>query len=74
MQLRMLLITQLAPTTDGSMVHRVLTCALLTYREPLLFVIALCESYRVNVGWENPVGGSAFNTLYDDYAPGELGM
>jgi light-harvesting complex I chlorophyll a/b binding protein 1 len=42
--------------------------------EPLLFAIALAEGYRVNVGWENPAGGSGFNTLYDDYAPGELGF
>jgi len=27
-------------------------------------VIALCEGYRVNVGWANPAGGSGFNTLY----------
>jgi light-harvesting complex I chlorophyll a/b binding protein 1 len=42
--------------------------------EPLLFAIALAEGYRVNVGWENPAGGSGFNTLYNDYAPGELGF
>lgn len=31
-------------------------------REPLLFVIALCEGYRVNVGWSNPTSAN-FNTL-----------
>jgi hypothetical protein len=31
-------------------------------REPLLFVIALCEGYRVNVGWANPTSEN-FNTL-----------
>lgn len=41
--------------------------------EPLLFVIALCEGYRVNVGWSNPTSEN-FNTLRDDYKPGELGF
>lgn len=41
--------------------------------EPLLFIIALCEGYRVSVGWANPTS-SNFNTLLEDYAPGELGF
>jgi len=41
--------------------------------EPVLFGIALCESYRVSVGWANPVS-EQFNTLRSDYAPGELGF
>lgn len=39
-----------------------LSCCQLTHREPLLFVIALCESYRVSVGWANPTSEN-FNTL-----------
>jgi len=41
--------------------------------EPVLLGIALCESYRVSVGWANPVS-EQFNTLRDDYSPGELGF
>jgi light-harvesting complex I chlorophyll a/b binding protein 1 len=38
---------------------------------PLLFAIALAESYRVGRGWNDPTSEN-FNTLRDDYAPGEL--
>ena len=38
-----------------------------------MLAIGLCEAYRVSVGWANPTS-SQFNTLRDDYAPGELGF
>jgi light-harvesting complex I chlorophyll a/b binding protein 1 len=40
---------------------------------PLLFAIGLAESYRVQVGWQNPTS-KGFNKLYDDdtYIPGDL--
>jgi len=41
--------------------------------EPLVLAIGLCEAYRVSVGWANPTS-SNFNTLRDEYAPGELGF
>jgi len=41
--------------------------------EPLVFVIGLCEAYRVSYGWANP-SSSQFNTLREDYNPGELGF
>lgn len=42
-------------------------------REPLVLAIGLCEAYRVSVGWANP-SSEQFNTLREDYAPGELGF
>ncbi|MCJ1464003.1 hypothetical protein MMC07_002613 [Pseudocyphellaria aurata] len=41
--------------------------------EPLLFAIALAESYRVSVGWSNPKGGK-IQGLNEDYSPGDLGF
>jgi len=41
--------------------------------EPLLLAIGLAESYRVSVGWSNP-RGTGFNSLKDDYAPGDIGF
>lgn len=41
--------------------------------EPLVFGIGLCEAYRVSVGWADPTS-SQFNTLREDYRPGELGF
>lgn len=41
--------------------------------EPLVFAIGLCEAYRVSVGWADPTS-SQFNTLREDYRPGELGF
>ena len=41
--------------------------------EPLLFAIALAESYRVSVGWANPKGGK-IQGLNEDYSPGDLGF
>jgi len=41
--------------------------------EPLLIAIGLAESWRVAVGWANPKG-VGFNSLKDDYSPGELGF
>lgn len=41
--------------------------------EPLVLVIGICEAYRVAVGWSTPVG-TGFNTLKDDYSPGDLGF
>jgi light-harvesting complex I chlorophyll a/b binding protein 1 len=41
--------------------------------EPLLFAIALCEAYRVGLGWATP-RSQDFNTLRDDYEPGNLGF
>ncbi|KAG0559068.1 hypothetical protein M758_10G074500 [Ceratodon purpureus] len=41
--------------------------------EPLLFVIALCEAYRVGLGWATP-RSEDFMTLRDDYEPGNLGF
>lgn len=41
--------------------------------EPLLFAIALCEAYRVGLGWATP-RSEDFNTLRDDYEPGNLGF
>jgi hypothetical protein len=40
--------------------------------EYVVFGIALCEAYRVAVGWANPADKGVF-TLKDDYAPGDLG-
>ena len=40
--------------------------------ELLLLVIALCEGYRISVGWNNPNEG-AFS-LKDDYVPGDIGF
>jgi len=40
---------------------------------PLLFAIALAESYRVAVGWNDPTS-SQFYSLRDDYEPGNLGF
>jgi len=41
--------------------------------ESLVLVIGLCESYRVSAGWANPKG-TGFNSLKDDYVPGDLGF
>lgn len=41
--------------------------------EPLLICIGLAESYRVALGWATPVG-NGFNSLKDEYNPGELGF
>jgi len=41
--------------------------------EPLLVAIGLAESWRVAVGWANPKG-TGFNSLKDDYEPGDLGF
>jgi light-harvesting complex I chlorophyll a/b binding protein 1 len=41
--------------------------------EPLIFAIALCEAYRVGLGWATP-RSEDFNTLRDDYEPGNLGF
>lgn len=40
---------------------------------PLLFAVALAESYRISVGWTNPAGGN-IQGLNDDYSPGDLGF
>ena len=40
--------------------------------EPLVLFIGLAEAYRVQVGWEAPVGDKV-NTLKDSYSPGALG-
>lgn len=42
-------------------------------REPVLLAIALCEAYRVSVGWANPVS-EQFNALKENYTPGTLGF
>ncbi len=41
--------------------------------EPLIFVIALAEAYRVGLGWANP-RSEDFNFLREDYEPGNLGF
>jgi hypothetical protein len=41
--------------------------------EPLLIAIGVAESYRVAVGWATPTG-TGFNSLKDDYVPGDLGF
>lgn len=41
--------------------------------EPLIFAIALAEAYRVGLGWATP-DSTNFNTLRDDYEPGNLGF
>ena len=41
--------------------------------EPLLIAIGVAESYRVAVGWATPTG-TGFNSLKDDYEPGDLGF
>jgi len=41
--------------------------------EPLLIAIGLAESYRVSLGWATPTG-TGFNTLKDEYEPGNLGF
>ncbi len=41
--------------------------------EPLLIAIGIAESYRVAVGWATPTG-TGFNSLKDDYEPGDLGF
>ncbi|CAM6013661.1 unnamed protein product [Sphagnum balticum] len=41
--------------------------------EPLIFAIALCEAYRVGLGWANP-RSEDFNFLREDYEPGNLGF
>jgi light-harvesting complex I chlorophyll a/b binding protein 1 len=41
--------------------------------EPLIFAIALAESYRVGLGWATP-DSTNFNTLREDYEPGNLGF
>lgn len=40
---------------------------------PLLLAIAIAESYRVAVGWNDPTS-SQFYSLRDDYEPGNLGF
>lgn len=40
---------------------------------PLLLVIGLLETYRVGLGWATP-RSEDFNTLRDDYEPGDLGF
>lgn len=40
---------------------------------PLLLIIAISESYRVQVGWANPTSGN-FYKLNADYKPGTLGF
>ena len=39
--------------------------------EPLVFAIGIAEAYRVALGWNTPVG-TGFNTLKDEYTPGDL--
>jgi len=39
--------------------------------EPLVLAIGICESYRVALGWAPPQG-AGFNSLRDDYEPGDL--
>lgn len=41
--------------------------------EPLLIAIGIAESYRVAIGWATPTG-NGFNSLKDDYEPGNLGF
>merc|ERR1711903_422855 len=41
--------------------------------EPLLLAIGICESYRVAVGWATPKS-TGFNSLKEDYIPGDLGF
>ncbi|KAG2445529.1 hypothetical protein HXX76_000144 [Chlamydomonas incerta] len=41
--------------------------------EPLLIAIGVAESYRVAIGWATPAG-TGFNSLKDDYEPGDLGF
>lgn len=41
--------------------------------EPLVLFIGLAEAYRVQKGWALPVGND-FNTLREDYTPGDLGF
>merc|ERR1711968_360356 len=41
--------------------------------EPLLIAIGICESYRVAVGWVTPKS-TGFNSLKEDYIPGDLGF
>lgn len=40
---------------------------------PLVFVIGLAEAYRVSLGWATP-DSTDFNSLRDDYEPGNLGF
>ncbi len=40
--------------------------------EPLLIAIGVAESYRVAIGWATPTN-TGFNSLKDDYEPGDLG-
>jgi hypothetical protein len=40
---------------------------------PLLFGIGLAEARRINIGWAPPTS-SNFDTLYEDYQPGEIGF
>jgi hypothetical protein len=40
--------------------------------EPLVLVIGIAESYRVSIGWATPKS-TGFNSLKDDYEPGDLG-
>jgi len=40
--------------------------------ELVLLVIALCEGYRISVGWNNPKEGVF--SLKDDYVPGDIGF
>ena len=43
---------------------------------PLItFGIGLCESYRINVGWQNPnTPDHVFQALNSDYVPGDIGF
>ncbi|GFR49170.1 hypothetical protein Agub_g11192 [Astrephomene gubernaculifera] len=41
--------------------------------EPLLIAIGIAESYRVAIGWATPTN-TGFNSLKDDYEPGDLGF
>lgn len=41
--------------------------------ESLVLAIGLAESFRVGKGWAPPVG-SGFNSLKNDYSPGDLGF
>ncbi len=37
-----------------------------------MLVIGIAESYRVSIGWATPKS-TGFNSLKDDYEPGDLG-
>jgi hypothetical protein len=41
--------------------------------EPLVLFIGILEAYRVGLGWANPQSAD-FNSLRDDYEPGNLGF